>query len=165
MGNCNLGRFSLGKSQKVPDPGRGCAPLDPRTQGLARGISNQLAAYDRFASKRILRFNGVWTHSFLQAGIRLTSWLSDPIRSIFLDRGEGDANLLFAPDTSPSGQYGQQLKSRVMAMDADLKEGGNSKQRRLLMHNKSFNCADAQVGDPVFFVKPRTATERHGDDP
>ena len=41
----------------------------------------------------------------------------------------------------------------MMAQGAALKEVANSKLRRLLAYNKTFNCADIKVGDLVLFYK------------
>ena len=41
----------------------------------------------------------------------------------------------------------------MMAQEAALKEVANSKLRRLLAHNKTFNCTDIKVGDTVLFYK------------
>ena len=66
---------------------------------------------------------------------------------------DNDDDLLFAQDTSASGQFVQQWKLRMMAQEAALKEVANSKLRRLLAHNKTFNCADIKVGDTALFYK------------
>ena len=46
------------------------------------------------------------------------------------DRKDGD--LIFAQDTSPSGQFVQHWKLREMAQEAVLQEVANSKLRKLL---------------------------------
>ena len=44
----------------------------------------------------------------------------------------------------------------MMAQGAALKEIANSRPRRLLARNKSFNCADIKVGDAVLFCKAQS---------
>ena len=63
------------------------------------------------------------------------------------------ADLLTARDTSLSVQFAQQCKLRMMAREAASKEVANSKLRRLLAYNKSFNCADVKIGDAVLLNK------------
>ena len=57
--------------------------------------------------------------------------------------------LAFAQDASSSGQFVQQWELRMMAQGAALKEIANSRPRRLLAFNKSFNYADIKIGDSV----------------
>ena len=57
------------------------------------------------------------------------------------DRKDGD--LIFAQDTSPSGQFAHQWKSRMMAQE----EVATGELRRLLARNKSCECADVRIGD------------------
>ena len=64
---------------------------------------------------------------------------------------DDDEGALLSQDTSLSGQVAQQWKRRARAQEAALKEAANSKFRRLLAYNKSFNCAETAIGDPVFF--------------
>ena len=67
--------------------------------------------------------------------------------------GDQDENLLFEQDSSVSGQFAQQWKLRMMAEEAALKEAANSKLKRHLAYNKTFNCADAENGDAILFNK------------
>ena len=67
------------------------------------------------------------------------------------DDSEGD--LLFAQDTSISGQFVQQWQLRIRAQEAALKEIANSKLRRLLAYDKTFGCVGIKVGDTVLFYK------------
>ena len=76
---------------------------------------------------------------------------ANPVDLYGWDDSEDD--LLFAQDTSVSGQFVQQWKLRMMAQEAALKEIANSKLRRLLAFNKTFNCTDVKVGDSVLFYK------------
>ena len=62
-----------------------------------------------------------------------------------------DEDLAFAQDASAPGQFVQQWRLRAMAPEAALKEIANSKLRRLLAFNKSFNCADIEIGETVLF--------------
>ena len=59
----------------------------------------------------------------------------------------------YAQDASISGQFGQQWKLRTVAQGATSKKIANRKLRRLQEHDKSFECADAEVGDSVLFYK------------
>ena len=67
----------------------------------------------------------------------------------FLGWEDGGGGLLFAQDTSLAGQFVQQWKLRMRAQEATLKEVANSNLRRLLARNKTFNCAEIDVGDMV----------------
>ena len=67
--------------------------------------------------------------------------------------GDGDGDLLFAQDTSPSGQSGAQWKPRTMAQEAALRGIAKSKLRRILAFNNSFRSAGARVGDEVLFYE------------
>ena len=62
-------------------------------------------------------------------------------------RGGDDEDLLFAQDTSLSGQSAQQWKLRIMVQEAASRAVGNSELCRLLARNKSFNCTDVHSGD------------------
>ena len=53
-----------------------------------------------------------------------------------------DGDMMFAQDTSRAVQFVRQWKLRMRAQEATLKEITNSKLRRQLAHNKSFNCPD-----------------------
>ena len=53
--------------------------------------------------------------------------------------GDGNEDLLFAQDASLAGQFVQRWKLRMRAQEATLKEVANSKLRRLLARNKTFN--------------------------
>ena len=66
---------------------------------------------------------------------------------------DSDDDLLFAQDTSISGQFAQQWQLRIRAQEAALKEIANSKLRRLLAYNKTFDSVDVKVGDEVLFYK------------
>ena len=67
--------------------------------------------------------------------------------------GDSEDDLLFAQDTSASGQFVQQWKLRMMAQEAALKEVANSKLRRLLAQTKTLNYTEIKVGDSVLFYK------------
>ena len=56
---------------------------------------------------------------------------------------------MFAQDTSLSGQYVAQWKLRITAQDAAF----NSKLRRILAFNNSFDSVGVRVGDGVLFHK------------
>ena len=62
-------------------------------------------------------------------------------------------DLMFAQETFISGQFDLNWKLRVMAQEAALKEMARSKLRRQLAHDRSFNRADAEVGDSVLLYK------------
>ena len=61
----------------------------------------------------------------------------------------GDEDMLFAQDSSLAGQFVNQWKLRMRAQEATLKEIANNKLRRVLPRNKTFNCAEIDVGDTV----------------
>ena len=62
-------------------------------------------------------------------------------------------DLLFGQDTSGSGKSAQQWKLRVTAREAALKEVADCKLVCLLAHNKTFDSADAKLGDSALFFK------------
>ena len=51
------------------------------------------------------------------------------------------------------GQFAQQWKLRLRAKEAALKEDANVKLRRLLLYDKSLDCADFAIGDSVLFYE------------
>ena len=61
--------------------------------------------------------------------------------------GDGDGDLLFAQDTSLSGQFVAQWELRVMAQETPPREISNSKLRRILAFNKSFDSLGVRVGN------------------
>ena len=67
--------------------------------------------------------------------------------------GDSDGDLLFAQDTSFSGQFAQQWQLRIRAQEAASKEIANSKLRRPLAYNKTFDCVEIKVGGSVLFNK------------
>ena len=67
--------------------------------------------------------------------------------------GDSEEDLLFAQDTPLAGQFVNQWKLRMRAQEATLREVANSKLRRILAHNQTFNCAELAVGDVVLFRK------------
>ena len=42
---------------------------------------------------------------------------------------------------------------RMMAQEATLMEAANSKSRRLLAYNETFNCTDVKIGDSILSYK------------
>ena len=62
---------------------------------------------------------------------------------------DADDDSTFAQDTPLAGQVAQQWELRMRAQETVLKEVADSKLRRLLARNKSFNCADINLGDAV----------------
>ena len=77
-------------------------------------------------------------------------------------RGDKDGDLLFAKETSLSGQLVLQSKLRMMAQEAAAKGAANSKLRSLLAYNKSSKCTDVQIGDtaPFYEAIHRKSTPR-----
>ena len=73
---------------------------------------------------------------------------SDPVDLYGWDDREED--LLFAQDTSVSGQFAQEWELRRMAHEAASKEVANSGLRSLSTYNKTFSCADVEIGDGFF---------------
>ena len=83
----------------------------------------------------------------------------------FVGREHGDGDLLSAKDASLAGQFVQQWKLRMRPQEATLKEVANSKLGRALARNKTFNCAEIDVGDMVLFYKaqnPKSLPRRRG---
>ena len=74
--------------------------------------------------------------------------------------GDSDEDLLFARDTSISGQVVQQRQLRIRAQETALEGIANSELRRLLAHNKTFDCVDNKVGDSVLFYN---ASQKKGN--
>ena len=64
---------------------------------------------------------------------------------------DGDEDLLSAQDTSLAGQFVNHWKLRMRAQEATMREVANSKLRRILAHNQTFNSAELDVGDMVLF--------------
>ena len=70
---------------------------------------------------------------------------------LFWWRG-GNSDLEFSQDVSIPGQFVRQLKLRITAQEAALKEIAGSKLRRLLAQNKYRGCADVRVGGSVVSI-------------
>ena len=66
---------------------------------------------------------------------------------------DGDEDLMFAQDTSLAGQFAPQWKLRLKAQASTLKEIAKIKLRRLLAQNKTFDCAEINVGDMALSYK------------
>ena len=125
-----------------------------RRNGLARGIYNRLKA-DRYYTGPQILAEAQWRLNTLVSASGYSAYQlvfgSNPMDLYGWDDSEDD--LLFAQDTSISGQFAQQWQLRIRAQEAALKEIANSKLRRLLAYNKTFDCADIKVGDTVLFYK------------
>ena len=70
-------------------------------------------------------------------------------------RGDEDGDLPFAQDTSLSGRFVARWGLRMLAQEAALEEIANSKLRRILAFNNSFDSADLRVVDEVPFLRLR----------
>ena len=125
-----------------------------RRNGLARGIYNRLIVDDRFSSDTILSEVQWCLNTMLSSSVFSSYQMvfgSNPIDLYGWEDSEED--LLFAQDTSVAGQFVNQWKLRMRAQEATLKEVANSKLRRILAHNQTFNSSDVKVGDMVIFYK------------
>ena len=71
----------------------------------------------------------------------------------FFGRGAEDEDLAAARDTSLSGQFVQQWKLGTTAQERALREIANCRLRRLLACNKSFTCADVEIGDALLSLQ------------
>ena len=147
--------FCTDRRIKLPFQGVGAHPwILERRHGLARGIYNRIRTDDRFSGRQIVT-EVQWCLNTLISASGYSAYQlvfgSNPT-----DRygwGDTDEDLLFVQDTSVSGQFVQQWELRMMAQEAAHKEIANSKLRRLLAHNQTFNCTDIKIGDSVLFYK------------
>ena len=73
---------------------------------------------------------------------------SDP--ADLLGCGSDNGDLLYAQDTSESGQFAHQLKFRVLVRGAALKGVAGSKLRRLLRIVNRINAWMSKLGIPRF---------------
>ena len=64
-------------------------------------------------------------------------------------RDDKEKDSVFAQDPALSGQFARQWELRMAAQEAALKDAAAKKLRRLSANNKSFNCADVEIGDPA----------------
>ena len=62
---------------------------------------------------------------------------------------DGDSSLDSVQQTSISGQRAQRWRLRTSAQEATLNEIANSKSRRPLEHNGTFECIYVQVGRKI----------------
>ena len=140
---------------KLQFQGIGAHPwLLGRRSGLARGTYNRLIEDARFASEQILARAQWCLDSMISAGgfpAYQMVFGSNPTDHFGWE--DADEDLMFARDTSLDGQSVQPWKLRMRAEEAALKEVADIKLRRLLAYNKSFNCADINLGDSVLFYK------------
>ena len=121
---------------------------------MARGIYNRPKA-DRFYTGSQILTEAQWRLNTMVSASGYSAYQlvfgSNPMD--LYGWGDTDEDLLFARDTSISGQFVQQWQLRIRAQEAALKEIANSKLRRLLAYNKTFDCADIKVGGSVLFYK------------
>ena len=68
-------------------------------------------------------------------------------------REDGGEDMMFAQDTALAGQFVNQWKIRAEAQEATRAVIANNKLRWLLAFNKTFNCAEIDVGDMALFHK------------
>ena len=137
-----------------------------RRNGLARGIYNRLKEDRHYTGPQILT-EVQWCLNTLVSASGYSAYQlvfgSNPMD--LYGWGDSDDDLLFAQDTSISGQFVHQWQLRIRAQEAALKEIANSKLRRLLAYNKTFDSVDIKVGDEVLFYKaPRRKAARVGVD-
>ena len=118
-----------------------------RHKGLARGFYNNLVADDRFSGKQVLA-EAQWRLNTLISvgGYSACQLVFGPNPAAPIGWGDKDEDSLFARDTPLSGQFAQQRQSRMKAQVAALREVAESKLRRPLAQNKSFNCRDVRIG-------------------
>ena len=122
----------MGRRIKLIFQGVGAHPwiLEGRN-GLARGIYNRLKADRCFTVPQILA-EAQWCLNTLVSASGYSAYQlvfgSNPMDLYGWDDSEGD--LLFAQDTSISGQFVQQWQLRIRAQEAALREIANSKLRR-----------------------------------
>ena len=110
--------------ERVRAPG----PVNEEMGARARGMKNRLVADGRFASKPIpsevqWRLNALLPAS----GYSAYQPVCGPNPADLFRVGGGDEDLLFARDTSLSGQLVQQWKWRAMAQEAGWKKVAKSK--------------------------------------
>ena len=72
--------------------------------------------------------------------------------------GEEDEDLLYAQDTSLSGQFAAQWKLRMLAQKAALKEIANGKLRRILAFKNSLDSVDVAERAPLVGGVPRRSS-------
>ena len=125
-----------------------------RRNGLARGIYNRLHAEKFYSGAQILS-EVQWCLNTMVSASGFSAYQlvfgSSPMDLYGWD--DTDEDLLFAQDTSISGQFVHQWQLRMRAQEASLKEIANSKLRRLLAYNKTFDCVDIKVGDTALFLR------------
>ena len=75
--------------------------------------------------------------------------------------GDDVEDLLFCQDTSLSGQFVAHWELRIMVQEGAVRGIANGKLRRPLEYNKSFDCAEVEVGDSaLLFLEPLMAKAR-----
>ena len=122
-----------------------------RRNGPARGIYNRLHADGRFAGRQLISDVQFCLDTMLSTdGFSANQLVFGSNPADNFGWGAGDEDLLLAQDSSLPGQFVAQRELRMMAQEAALKEIANSKLRRILAFNNSFDSADACVGDEVF---------------
>ena len=89
----------------------------------------------------------VLTLSFWGVVIRPIGLPSEPARWTFSGWDDKVDDMLFAQESSVSGQFAQQWKLRMMAQGAALKEVAGSRLRRLWESNKSAKSTDIKMGE------------------
>ena len=137
-----------------------------RCSGLVRGIYNRFVADYRSSSRQILDEVLFRLGTLLSASGYLAYQMVSGSSPADLHEWKAcGGGLLFAQETSISGQFAQRWKLRMTAQEAALEEMTDSKLRRLLARIRSFEGADARAGYSARFyesVKRKSAPRRFG---
>ena len=126
--------LSSGRRIKLQFRRVGARPwIHERRNGPARGIRSRLLADDRYSGKQVSVEVQGRLHALISGGEYSAYQLVFGSNQVdLLGWDETDEDLLFAQDTSRSGQFVQQWTLRMMALEAALKGVANSRLRRLL---------------------------------
>ena len=118
-----------------------------RCHGLARRALFRVVAGGRFSGEQLLA-EVQWRLNSLISGAGYSAYqvVFGSNSEDFFVRGNKDEDLLSAQDASPSRQFAQQWKLRMMVQEAGLKDVANSKLWRPLAYNKSCRAKDRGYG-------------------
>ena len=76
---------------------------------------------------------------------------------------DGDGGLAFLRDASEGSQFVWQWELRITATEGTLQDAANSKLRRLLSHNRTFQSTQIKVRFPRSELGPKVPRGDSGD--
>ena len=150
-------RFDLRADRYIKSQfqGVGAHPwISERRNGPVRGIYDQMNAEGRRAGRQLIAAGQCYANTTLSTnGFSAYQMVCcrNPVEDFCW--GSEDEELLFAQGMSLSGQFVASRKLRMLSQEVAIREFSNSKLRRILPFNTSFDSVAVRVGDKVLFYR------------